>query len=57
MKSMVAIIVALGLALAFSPTIAAAKEVNYGAATSKGECESLPNGKWDANTKTCSKGR
>jgi hypothetical protein len=57
MKSMVAIIVALGLAIAFSPMIAAAKDVNYKAATSKAECEGLPDGKWDDSTKTCSKGR
>jgi hypothetical protein len=32
------------------------KDVNYGAATSQKECQDLPNGKWDDQTKTCSKG-
>jgi hypothetical protein len=53
MKSVAAIIVALGLTIAFTaPTLASGSEL-YNAATSKTECESLPNGRWDDKTKTC----
>ncbi|MGO8841248.1 MAG: hypothetical protein ACLQF1_08990 [Methyloceanibacter sp.] len=59
MKSVVAIIVALGLTIAFtSPTLASGKTGElYNAAASKADCENLPNGKWDDKTKTCSKGK
>ena len=58
MKSVVAIIVALGLTIAFtSPTLAVDKTAElYNAATSKAECANLPKGKWDDKTKICSKG-
>ena len=60
MKSVVAITVAMGLAIAFtSSTLAASNKAAelYNAASSKTECENLPNGKWDDKTKTCSQGQ
>jgi len=61
MKSVVAIIVALGLAIAFTaPTLAQSGGKGselYNAATSQKECQDLPNGKWDDKTKTCSQGQ
>jgi hypothetical protein len=60
MKSVVAIIVALGLAIAFtSPTLASGGKGAelYNAAANKADCENLPNGKWDDKTNTCSKGQ
>ena len=59
MKSIFAIIVALGLTIAFtSPTLASGKGAElYNAAANEADCENLPNGKWDDKTKTCSKGQ
>jgi hypothetical protein len=54
MKSVVVIIV--GLTIAFTaPTLASSNKAGelYNAASSKTECENLPNGKWDDKTKTC----
>jgi hypothetical protein len=59
MKSVVVIIVAMGLTIAFTaPTLAASNKAAelYNAASSKTECENLPKGKWDDKTKTCRKG-
>jgi hypothetical protein len=56
MKSVVAMIVTLGLMVASTaPTLASSNKAGelYNAASSKTECESLPNGKWDDKTKTC----
>jgi len=58
MKSVVVIILALGLTIAFAaPTLAASNKAGelYNAASSKTECENLPNAKWDDKTKTCRK--
>jgi len=56
MKNVVALIVALILTVAFTaPTLASSNKAAelYNAASSKTECENLPNGKWDDKTKTC----
>ena len=55
MKSIVAMI-ALGLTVAFTaPTLASSNKADelYNAASSKTECENLPNGKWDDKTNAC----